>query len=787
MIHAFVELVGVHSSAVEKSVKFNEFGCPFRLAGEYIPLDISLNADRILDSSMVLLAPIVTVAMQCTKFINHNNEFSQSEIIDRKSCGSVYKSIRLITFVYPFASLQSTANFSNQLILFQAFYPSLITYLRVKITSPSFSLSLAYSFSTHSLLTTRSKCSSGSKASGERSEVHETTESAPERTRMRTMASWIRWKRPKHSMWSLKRLDQKVNVKKDFLSELCQLTLCFPLINSNPGPKNRRLPKRQPVNEPNTCFNEQPNSPEVASNESPPQDRKLANGFQFKPNLNELSGHRLRSNTRTKSTDQLDDDDVFDQPALPARPAIPAKPQSARHEAAPPQLNQQFVHQFIVKESNVMSMKQNLNKLRANSTSILDDYQDDPEAAAAADQTVGDRQVNSTQIRVTNHDGHDKSVVGRSEPKTEAGNVPPIRSLIQQLRKVDQAKSMVNLSQTDSDAASPTRNKFFLLKSHNRSNDFLTSNHSNKLEINRSSSRLNAAKSNSKLDDYPSKLETGRLTSGGRVVSLSNLANNSSSNLIIDGDATGQASSFINPPPAYFRSTALPHQLQTREPNSLNVPASTKSNTLNSNVSSNYRTALSSVSRNNSSSSSKSSSSTHSGRTATGSNSSDNQSNEGNSKCGAAEASKLKKRIQNKKALNSKFYVQLDNEANLLKNSGNQFGNNQTNRSSTDQSAEGPTAILRSSNAATHHPSSIAQHKQPLRARASLNLNNNNVDELTKKFIEKGLSGSVGSLRMLSNEDSKDDDEREAKSENRRSLNERISLDKSDVILPTYV
>ena len=550
------------------------------------------------------------------------------------------------------------------------------------------------------------------------------------------------------------------------------------------------------MNEANVC--EQPNSPEIASNESPQQDRKLTNGFQFKPNLSELSGHRLKS--RTKSTEQLDDDDVFDQPAaLPAKPAIPAKPQAAARHNEPPQLNPHTVQQFVVQESNVKSIKQNLNKLRANSTSILDDYQDEPLPAAATDKpTAGNRQSNNTQIRVTHHDG-------RSEPRAEFGSGKPMRTLIQQLRKVDQAKSMVNLSQTDSDA--PTRNTFFLLKSHNKSNDFLNADPSNKLEINRSSnSRLNAAKSNSKLDDCPSRFEagqrTGRLTSGGRVVSLSNLNNSSSSNLMMDGDNAimpGQhAPSTINPPPlAYLRSTALPHQVQTsREPNSHSLtvaagPISTKSNTLNSNVSSNYRTALSSVSRNNSSSSSKSSSSTHSGRTAPGSNCSDGQSNEStsNGKCGAAEASKLKKRIQNKKALNSKFYVQLDNEANSLRSSS--AANSQVR--SAAESATSPTGILHSSSSNVHPAAATAikphlrqTAKQPLRSRASLNLNNN-VDELTKKFMEKGLSGSVGSLRMLSNEDAKDEDDDDHETKNRRSLNERISLDQPDVILPTYV
>lgn len=449
----------------------------------------------------------------------------------------------------------------------------------------------------------------------------------------------------------------------------------------------------------------------------------------------------------SKSTDKLSED------------------QSASSKATNEQINR-----CVKNESSTQTP--NLNQLKLRTKSMSDDLLDTKADTAIIDnvKTVQVDQTNSTQLNSADKEcARDRNSVIRiiqnddttSNAKSEQNRPSNVKQkreqLIQHLRQIEQTKSkcksMVSLSQASSDEKefdTSSSNNFFLLKSSNNPPN-------NKLELNRSASRLNAARSNSKLDSSP---PIDRLTGNsvvGKVASLNSLNNlhNSTSNLI-----TGDKVNCNSTPPAHLASNQLQQTKSLPVNGKISTLTSNKSNTINSQTNmSHYSTA---VSRNNSSSSSSSSTrSTNSGYL-TGLSSTDNQSNEsnGNKQTTAVEASRLRKKIQNKKARNSKFYVHLNDESAVDAQAPHQFS----------------TRLLNRNRVVTN--------------RASLNLNNNDgVDELTKKFIEKGLSGS---LKMLS---ASNDDElsefrgnkcEDKHDENRRSLNieKKLSV---DLISPTYV
>lgn len=496
------------------------------------------------------------------------------------------------------------------------------------------------------------------------------------------------------------------------------------------GPRNRRLPNRQQV----ACeaikqdeFNEIERSTESHVSTDQPTGHSTTdhqtNVNQFKLNLDELNNHRLRSkDQQNKSTDKL-----FDASTPPQQlPIVPPKPVSVSDG-----------NQFTANDTYLIN--QNLNKLKSivklRAKSVSDDLLDSKDTKENEDHL---NQLDS--IQVVNSIETASDLQKKNEENTskaeQVNNVKQKREqLMQRLRRLEtknKCKSMVSLNDTSTFDVSPTR----------------TVHQSSSNQHQPINNTLNQSSSNR-----------------SKVVSLNNLtnlpSNQSSSNLLADIKANLRSTNTTHLTSNNNQATKLVNSNQlviSQQPvnSKVNTLSSNRSNTLNSQSNSNYSTA---ISRNNSLSSSGSSKSTNSSYL-TGFSSSADQSNDGNLNGNAilktsVEASKLKKKIQNKqnkKALNTtQFYVQLDDENNSKVSTRN--------------------------------------NRPVVANRASLNLNNNNnndegVDELTKKFIERGLSTS---LKVLNTGELSTKTESNSNQENRRSLNMEKKLTATDLISPTYV
>lgn len=481
----------------------------------------------------------------------------------------------------------------------------------------------------------------------------------------------------------------------------------------------------------------------VAQRAQGPKNRRLPK----RPNRADLTNESI-SNSLTSSYDQSDDIKQSkatkdESPTVQHQPTVPQhqfKPNL--NELGNCRLRTNKVNRISDSKENDLNIqiKSNetgnqfaLNKVRASSMSILDDNLDNAKSIDKINiKTTGN------EDRTINPDTVD------SEECNEPSNVKQKRAqLMQQLKQIEiknKCKSMVSLNQVDFRnesleqlKTSPLRNDLSNSASKaNKSNDYLNRVDSNsRLNINGSNPRLNliAGRTYNKFESNVDKMNLNKVAS---LNSLNNL-NNSRTNLVNVGDNSKLYST---------------HQQITNQPPA--IPAKPlRKTTVNSGV---QGVLNSNVSRNSSSSSSKSYSSTNSESNSGNFNNQSIESNLGN-KSTTDSSSALKKRINSKKVL-SRFQTNINDETNQAK-------------------PEVPGIHLLNNVNRTKFSNQVNVNRN----RASLNLHNNNLDELTKKFMERGLSESVGSLKMLSN------DEQNVKAKE----NDRSELEKTDLIMPTYV